>query len=55
MASDPIVFEVPVDATGESEDEDFQPLSLPVNEEAMTATGDGAKSRTKGNRLPALT
>ena len=53
VASDPIVFNVPIDAQAKTTT--AEPLSLPVNEEAMTATGDGTKSRAKGNRLPALT
>ena len=55
VASDPIIFNVPIDAQAKTKTKTSKPLSLPVNEEAITATGDGAKSRSKGNRLPALT
>lgn len=52
VASDPIVFQVPVEAQAKTTT--TEPLSLPLKEEALAATGDGAKSHSKGNRLPAL-
>jgi hypothetical protein len=53
VATDPIVFEVLLNAPAKSTS--AEPFSLPVNEEAMAAAGDGTKSRAPGNRLPALT
>jgi hypothetical protein len=50
---DPIVFEVPVEALPKTTG--VAPLSLPVDETATATAGDGAKSRSKGNRLTALT
>jgi hypothetical protein len=52
VASDPIVFNVPFDAQAKTATS--EPLSLSVKEGAISATEDGAKNRTKGHRLPAI-